>query len=128
MADIWDFIDCEGCPHYRFRKRRTRGDPDRCCPDEAECSEGDFGDERPCGRTLSRIEEGLRDGDFGFSLSYLIDSRSLTDSETKEGCWDVLEARPDVDWGKRPYWRVFYDETAPIGFDTAEEAYEEVFQ
>jgi hypothetical protein len=76
---------------------------------------------------LSRIEEGLQDGDFGFSLSYLVNSWCLTESETKEDYWDVLEAWPDVDWSKHPYWRIFYDETAPTGFDTAKEVYEEVF-
>jgi hypothetical protein len=77
---------------------------------------------------LSRIEEGLRDGDFSFSLSYLVNSWCLTESETKEDYWDVLEAWPDVDWSKHPYWQIFYDATAPVGFDTVGEVYAEVFQ
>jgi hypothetical protein len=77
---------------------------------------------------LSRIEEGLRDGDFGFSLSYLVNRWCLTDSETKEDYWDVLAAWPEVDWSKHRYWQIFYDETAPVGFDTAKEVYKEVFQ
>jgi hypothetical protein len=128
MADIWDFMDCRDCTCYKFHRGRTEGDPDRCYPDEAECFDGDFGSDYPCGRMLSRIEEGLQDGDFEFSLYYLVNSRLLTDPETKEDYWDVLEAWPDIDWGKHPYWQIFYDETAPAGFDTAEEVYEEVFQ
>jgi hypothetical protein len=77
---------------------------------------------------LSRIEEGLQDGDFAFSLSYLVNSRCLTDPETREGYWDVLGAWPDVDWTKHPYWRIFYDETAPVGFDTVKKVYEEIFR
>jgi hypothetical protein len=92
MANIWDFIDCEGCPCYEFYKGRTEGDPDSCYPDEAKCSDGDFGNDYPCERMLSRIEEGLEDGDFGFSLFYLVNSKYLTDSETKEDYWDVLSA------------------------------------
>jgi hypothetical protein len=67
MADIFDWIDCEDCPHYEFYEGRTEGDPDSCYPDEAECSDGDFGNDHPCERMLSRIEEGLEDGDFNFS-------------------------------------------------------------
>jgi hypothetical protein len=77
---------------------------------------------------LSRIEEGLQDGDFGFSLSYLVDARCLTESETKDAYWDVLGTWPDIDWSKHPYWQIFYDDTAPVGFDTAEEVYAGVFQ
>jgi hypothetical protein len=77
---------------------------------------------------LARIEEGLRDGDFAFSRSFLVDSRVLAASEAKEEYGDVLSAWPDVDWSKHLYWRIFYDETAPTGFDTVGEVYEEVFQ
>jgi hypothetical protein len=77
---------------------------------------------------LSRIEEGLQDGDFGFSLSYLVNAWCLTDPETKEDYWDVLGAWPDIDWSKHPYWQIFYDDTAPVGFDTAAEVYAAVFQ
>jgi hypothetical protein len=121
-------MDCEGCPYYKFHKGRTWGDPDSCYPDEAECSDGDFGNDHPCERMLSRIKEGLEDGDFGFSLSFLISRWNLADSEIKEDYWDVLSAWPDVDWDEHPYWRIFYDETDPVGFDTIEEVYEEVFQ
>jgi hypothetical protein len=128
MADIFDFMDCEGCPHYKFHAGRTWGDPDSCYPDESECTDGDFGNDYPCERMLSRIEECIEDGDFGFSLSYLVSSWRLTDPETKEDYQDVLEAQPDTDWTKHPYWRIFYDETDPVGFDTAGEIYTEVFQ
>jgi hypothetical protein len=128
MADIWDFMDCGDCPYYKVRKGRTGGDPDDCYPDEAECSDGDFGNDHPCGRMLSRIAEGLQDGDFGFSLSYLVNAWRLTESETKEDYWDVLGAWPDIDWSEHPCWQIFYDETAPVGFDTVEEVYREVFQ
>jgi hypothetical protein len=77
---------------------------------------------------LSRIREGLDDGDFGFSRSYLVSSWYLTESEAKEGYWDVLGSWPDIDWTEHPYWQIFYDETAPVGFDTAAEVYREVFQ
>jgi hypothetical protein len=77
---------------------------------------------------LSRIEEGLQDGDFGFSLSYLVNGRCLTESGAKEDYWDVLSAGPDVDWTRHPYWQIFYDEIAPVGFDTVREVYEEVFR
>jgi hypothetical protein len=127
MANIFDFMDCEDCSHYKVYKGRTQGDPYNCYPGEAECSDGDFGSYHPCERMLSRIEEGLSDGDFAFSLSYLVSSRCLTEPETKECYWDVIEAWPGVDWNGHPYWQIFYDETAPRGFDTATEVYEEVF-
>jgi hypothetical protein len=126
--NIFDFMDCEGCPHYKFHKGGTWGDPDSYYPDESECSDGDFGNDHPCGRVLSRIEEGIRDGDFGFSLSYLVSARCLTDPEMKEVYRDVLGAWPDIDWSKYRYWQIFYDDTAPAGFDTVKEVYEEVFQ
>jgi hypothetical protein len=66
-------------------------------PGEAECFDGDFGNDHPCERMLSRI---------------------------KEDYWDVLGTWPDVDWSKRPYWQIFYDETAPVGFDTVEEVFQ----
>jgi hypothetical protein len=74
---------------------------------------------------LSRIEEGLEDGDFDFSQYYFVNSRCLTDSDTKE---DVLSAWPDVDWTEHLYWQIFYNGKAPIGFNTAEEVYGWVFQ
>jgi hypothetical protein len=77
---------------------------------------------------LSRVEEGLEDGDFGFSRYYLVNAWCLTDPETKDGYWDVLESWPDIDWSKHPYWRIFYDTTAPVGLDTVEEVYAEVFR
>jgi hypothetical protein len=80
MADIFEWIDCEDCPYYRFHQGRTWGDPDDCYPDEVECLDGDY----PCDRMIARIEEGLQDGDFAFSLSYLADFRCLTAPETKE--------------------------------------------
>jgi hypothetical protein len=122
--DIFEWFDCTDCPCYRFHKGRTAGDPDRCYPDEAACADGDFGNEYPCSRMLSRIEEGLRNTDFGFPLSYLVEGRRLTEKEY----WDVLEAWPDVEWTTHPYWQVFYDETVPVGFDSVEEVYEEVFR
>jgi hypothetical protein len=128
MPDIFSWMDCGGCPYYRFHRGRTGGDPDTCCPDEAECLDGDFGSNHPCDRMISRIEEGLRDGDFAFSLSYLVNSWCLTDPETKDDYWDVLAAWPDIDWSEHPYWQIFYGTESPAGFDTAEEVYEEVFQ
>lgn len=125
--DIFDFMDCVGCSHYRFYKGRVWGDPYNCYPDEAECVDGDFGSDHPCDRMLSRIEEGLADGDFGFSRSYLVNSWCLTDPGTKDAYWDVSGAWPDVDWSGHRYWRIFYDETEPVGFDTAEEVYDNVF-
>jgi hypothetical protein len=126
--DIFNFFDCEDCPDYELYRGRTEGDPNSCYPDEAECTDGDFGNDYPCERLLSRIEVGLEDGDFGFSRSYLVNNWCLTDPETREDYWDVLSAWPDVDWDLHPYWQIFYDETAPVGFDTAEEVYKEVFQ
>ncbi|MDR1095480.1 MAG: hypothetical protein LBL31_03750 [Spirochaetaceae bacterium] len=128
MADIFDWIDCEDCPSYEFYEGRTEGDPDSYYPGEAECSDGDFGNGHPCERMLSRIEEGLEDGDFDFPRYYLLNSRYLTGSETKEDYWDELSAWPDTDWATHPYWQIFYDKTAPAGFDTVEEVYEGVFQ
>jgi hypothetical protein len=128
MADIWDFMDCEGCPYYKFHEGRAWGDPDSCYPDEDECLDGDFGNEYPCERMLSRLEEGLQDGDFNFSSSYLVNAWCLTESGTKEDYQDVLGAWPEIDWSKHLYWRIFYDATTPVGFDTAEEVYKEVFQ
>jgi hypothetical protein len=61
-------------------------------------------------------------------LSYLINTWCLTDPERKDDYWDVLAAWPDTDWSEYPYWQIFYDGTAPVGFDTVEEVYEEVFQ
>jgi hypothetical protein len=127
MADIWEFMDCEGCPCYEFHGGVTEGDPDGCYPDEAECSDGDFGNDHPCDRMLSRIEEGLEEGEFCFARYYFVNGWCLTDPETKSGYWDVLEAWPDIDWNAHLYWQIFYDETAPVGFDTAREVYEEVF-
>jgi hypothetical protein len=75
---------------------------------------------------LSRIEEGLQDDEFNFSRFYLVDRWRLADCE--EEYWDVLGAWPDIDWSKHPYWQIFYDETAPAGFDTVREVYREVFQ
>jgi hypothetical protein len=77
---------------------------------------------------LSRIEEGLQDGDFDFAWSCLVSAGHLTDPEMGEDYWIVLEAWPDIDWSRHRYWRIFYDGTAPAGFDTAEEVYREVFQ
>jgi hypothetical protein len=128
MADIFDFMDCEGCPCHKVSMGKTWGDPDTCCPGEVECFDGDFGNGYPCSRMLSRIEEGLRDGDFAFARSYLVNAWCLTDPEIKENYRDVLAAWPDVAWDKHPYWRIFYDETSPMGFNTAAEVYKEVFQ
>jgi hypothetical protein len=128
MADIWDFMDCEDCPYYEFHRGVTEGDPDSCYPDETECRDGDFGNDHPCDRMLSRIEEGVRDGDFSFSLSYLIDAKDLTGPEAEKYYWDVLEAWPGIDWNSHCYWLIFYDATNPQGFDTAKEIYTEVFQ
>jgi hypothetical protein len=128
VVDIFDFMDCVDCPYYKFHKGRTGGDPDSCYPDEAECSNGDFGNDYPCERMRSRIKEGLQDGDFDFSLSCLVNAWCLTDPETKEEYSAVLEAWPDINWSEHPYWRVFYDDTAPMGFDTVEEVYAEVFR
>jgi hypothetical protein len=77
---------------------------------------------------LSRIEEGLQDGDFEFSSSYLVSSWCLTEPETKDVYSDVLAAWPGIDWSKHLYWRIFYDETDPVPLDTARQVYEEVFQ
>jgi hypothetical protein len=128
MPDIFNWIDCEGCPHYTLRRGRTWGDPDDCYPDEAECFDGDFGNAHPCDRMLSRIEEGLRDGDFDFSRSYLVNAWCLTDPETKEDYQDVLDAWPGIAWNEHPYWQIPYGRTDPVGFDTVEEVYAEVFQ
>jgi hypothetical protein len=76
---------------------------------------------------LARIAEGLEDGDFGFSTFCLVTAGCLTDPEMKEGYGDVLGAWPDTDWSGHPYWQVFYDETAPVGFDTVEAVYAGVF-
>jgi hypothetical protein len=72
---------------------------------------------------ISRIEEGLQDGDFNFSRYYLVDAWCLSDLETKDDYWDVLAAWPDIDWSSHRYWQIFYDSTDPVGFDTAEAAY-----
>jgi hypothetical protein len=125
--DIFSFMDCEGCPHYSVRRGSASGDPDSCWLDEAECSDGDFGNDRPCERMLSRIKEGLEDGDFGFSRSFLLTRWHFADITIREIYWDVLSAWPDVDWDSHAYWQLFYDTTDPVGFDTVEEVYEEVF-
>jgi hypothetical protein len=77
---------------------------------------------------LSRIEEGLRDGDFYFNLSFLAETEHLTDPAMKEDYEYVFKACPGVAWDAHRYWQVFYDgETAPIGYDTPEAVYEGVF-
>jgi hypothetical protein len=71
----------------------------------------------------SRIEEGLQDGGFGFSRFYVVDRGCLTDPETRGDYAEVLAAWPDIDWKEHPYWQLFYDDTAPAGFDTVREVY-----
>jgi hypothetical protein len=127
MAEIWDYMDCVGCSSFKLYVGKTQGDPYNCYPDESECSEGDFGRNYLCSRILARLGEGLRDGDFSFSNSFLTEARYLTDPEMRSDYADVLEARPDVDWSEHSYWQIFYDATAPEGFDTLKEIYEKVF-
>ncbi|MDR1315685.1 MAG: hypothetical protein LBK13_02325 [Spirochaetales bacterium] len=127
MAEIWDFMDCEGCPRNKCNGSKALEGPGGRRPKE-ECSRESFGGSYPCERMLSRIEEGLRDGDFGFSASYLVSGWCLTDPETKNDYWDVRGAWPDIDWAGHRYWQIFYDETRPSGFDTAMEVYRKVFQ
>jgi hypothetical protein len=64
VPDIFDFMDCEGCPSYSRREARLTPDPYYSELGEAECSDEGFGESRPCERMLARIEEGVRGGDF----------------------------------------------------------------
>jgi hypothetical protein len=127
MAEIWDYMDCVGCNSFKLHVGKTQGDPYDCYPDESECSEGDFGRKYLCSRMLARLEEGLRDGDFSFCNSFLTEGRYLSDPEMRYAYADVLEACPGVDWGGHSYWQIFYDKTAPVGFDTLEDIYEKLF-
>jgi hypothetical protein len=61
---IFDFIDCEDCVCRKHRSAHLTADPYYSEPAESECRDGDFGEEHPCDRMLSRIDEGIRDGDF----------------------------------------------------------------
>jgi hypothetical protein len=65
-----------------------------------------------------------------FLKSFFLILKTLKNSKfgLKEYYWDVLGARPDVNWSKYPCWQIFYHETDPMGFDAAEEVYEKVFR
>jgi hypothetical protein len=103
--NIFDYMDCEGCPHCVERAGRTGGDPDDCRPPEFVCNDGDFGGDYPCERMLARIEEGIDDAEF--------------DTESS-----ALMATP---WSAYPYWQIFYDGRAPAGFGSLEEVCKAIF-
>jgi hypothetical protein len=125
--DIFDFMDCGGCPHYTDLAGRSWGDPDYCYPPDSACADGDFGDVYPCERMLSRIADGLRDGDFQFGSYELIESSYLLGAGRPDYL-EALAAWPDVDWSASPYWQIFYDERKPIGFDSAKEVCYKLFR
>jgi hypothetical protein len=77
--DIFDFMDCEDCPYYRFHRGRTGGDPGDCYPEEAECLDGDFGNDHPCGRMLGAIGDMIRDGMFESDSGFLASREFLAD-------------------------------------------------
>jgi hypothetical protein len=128
MMDIWDFVDCGGCLRYGQVNGRVGGDPSRCYPVKEKCFDGDFGNEYPCERMLSRIEEGLRDGDFMSADFELVESEYMLSPGNRSDYSNEFAAWPAIDWGSRPYWQLFYDEREPIGFDSALEVYDKVFR
>jgi hypothetical protein len=117
MADIFDRMGCDDCPYYTPYYADGGG-----------CPAGSFGDDYPCEGMLSCIEEAVENGGIELAWSRLISAGYLTDPETREDNRDLLSAWPGVDWSKHPYWRLFYDDTPPEGYDSLEEVYERVFQ
>jgi hypothetical protein len=107
---------------------RVSGDPDSCYPEEERCAEGGFDGDHLCKRMIAAIEEGIQNGVFDGWEFDVVSAAWMQSDEAREFYRESPMELPDVDWSAHPYWQLFYDERAPIGFDTIAEVYRKALQ
>jgi hypothetical protein len=56
VSDIWDYLDCEKCPHYKLSRGRLTMDPDTSRPDVEICLDGDFGNSWLCKQAKEAVK------------------------------------------------------------------------
>ena len=110
---VFQYVSCSSCESYKYFGA-TREDPA-----EHICEDGDFGQDKPCAEILGAIERGIEDNAFDTSDGYLAEASYCKETEN--------EIAFNVDWETHKYWWVPYTEGDPIGYDTLEEVWKELF-
>jgi hypothetical protein len=129
MIDIFEVMDCDGCPSRIRIPGRAWGDPNRCYPGEIVCGE-DALDHGPCGRMVSAIENLLYDGELYTESGRFWSRECLRDmrqsGEWEE--WDMPEHLREYDFSRAPFWHIRDGDGIPTLYNGIAEVFHACFR
>jgi hypothetical protein len=92
---------------------------DNAYPEEHECRNGDFGNDKPCDEILAAVEMLIENDALSSGKGYMASADICKDVEK--------EVFFDVSWEDHPYWWVWYDERDPEHYDSLKEVWNRLF-
>ena len=123
--DIFECMDCIDCPSYRRQAAHITADAYDSEPEEAECSDGDFGGDYPCDRMLGAINDRILDGELETEHGRFIDREWAKQIQQGDTDCEVEPWFMDFDFSPAPFWWIPDRFTAeePIPYKDEEEIY-----
>jgi hypothetical protein len=102
--DIFDWMDCVGCPFYKHYAARLTADPYYSEPEESECSDGNYGNDHACSRMKWVINNMISDGQFETGSGYFIESECAKRIQQDDADCDVEPWFMEFDFSSAPFW------------------------